>query len=301
MAVHEVRASGFEYLALATKLLQRARLTEAGLWEAADLQWWWRTPRRSDQIDQLFWVDDEGPIASVVLTDWGRAWGCDPIVVPTISTVPLPIVWARAIEAIDSLRLDAVEVLARDDDFELLALLAGAGFMTGHDRSGITWMDSQDRPDMAAAPEGFVLVDRARQTSGPHPMRRRSGQRVEARLRQCSLYDPALDLAVEAADGKVAGYALFWFDPVTEVDLVEPMRVEDAYQRRGLAQALLTAGLDRLATRGARRLKVGYSTDVARQLYVGAGFRVASTLRSYRWRRPVDRPCLDLSPSTKAR
>ncbi len=91
-------------------------------------------------------------------------------------------------------------------------------------------------------------------------MRRRSGEGVEARLRQCSLYDPALDLAVEAADGEGAGYALFWFDPVTEVGLVEPMRVEDAYQRRGLARAMLTAGLDRLGKRGARRLKVGYGS-----------------------------------------
>jgi len=81
-------------------------------------------------------------------------------------------------------------------------------------------------------------------------MRRRSGEAVDARLRQCSLYVPALDLAVETGDGETAGYALFWFDPVTKVGLVEPMRVEDAYQRRGLARAMLTAGLDRLAKRG---------------------------------------------------
>jgi len=118
-------------------------------------------------------------------------------------------------------------------------------------------------------------------------MRRRSGEGVEARLRQCSLYDPALDLAVEGADGEPAGYALLWFDPVTEVGLVEPMRVEDAYQRRGLAHSMLTAGLDRLAKRGARRLKVGYATDAARGLYVGAGYRVTSTGRSYSWTRPV--------------
>jgi hypothetical protein len=38
MAIHEIRASGMEYLALATELLQRARLAdaEARLWEAAD-------------------------------------------------------------------------------------------------------------------------------------------------------------------------------------------------------------------------------------------------------------------------
>jgi hypothetical protein len=50
---------------------------------------------------------------------------------------------------------------------------------------------------------------------------------------------------------------------------------------------MLTAGLDRLAERGSRRLKVGYATDVARRLYVGAGFRVTSTTSSFSWRRPV--------------
>src|SRR6266576_2158224 len=285
MAIREVRASGLEYLALATQLLQRARLAdaEAGVWEAADLQWWWRTPRPSDAIDQLFWIDDEGPVAGVVLTDWGRAWGCDPIVVPGSSTVPLSTVWARALAAIDTLRL---EVLAPDDDFELLELLAEAGFVSDDYGSGSTWMHATDRPDVAQLPEGFVLADRAQDTGTPHAMRRRSGEEVEARLLQCSLYDPALDLAVEGPDGQAAGYSLFWFDPVTEVGLLEPMRVEDAYQRRGLARAMLTAGLDRLAQRGARRLKVGYATDVARRLYVGAGFRVTSTSRSYSWRRP---------------
>jgi ribosomal protein S18 acetylase RimI-like enzyme len=296
MPLREVRASGLEYLALATELLQRARLTdpEAGLWEAADLQWWWRTPRRSDAIDQRFWVDDEGPVAGVVLTDWGRAWGCDPVVVPG-ATVPLAAVWSRAVEAIDGLGLGAVEVLARDDDVELLKLLDGAGFVTDGERAGVTWMDVANRPDVVALPNGFALVDRARGTTGPHSMRRRSGEGVEARLRQCSLYDPALDLAVETAAGEAAGYALFWFDPVTKVGLVEPMRVENAYQRRGLARAMLTAGLDRLALRGASRLKVGYGSDVARRLYLGAGFRVTSTSRSYSWTRSVaiDRPKAD--------
>ena len=48
----------------------------------------------------------------------------------------------------------------------------------------------------------------------------------------------------------------------------------------------MTAGLDRLAARGARRLKVGYTTAAARSLYVGAGFRVTSTSTSYSWKRP---------------
>jgi predicted N-acetyltransferase YhbS len=289
VTLREVRASGLDYLALSTRLLQRARLAdpEAGIWEAADLQWWWRTPRRSDTTEQLFWVDERGPVAGLVFTEWRRAWGCDPIVVSD-SPVPLATVWARALETIDALDLEAVETLARDDDRELIHLLTASGF-AADERSGITWLDAGGRPAVARLPDGFVLLDRAGETTTPHPMRRRSGAEVETRLRQCSLYDPALDLAVEAADGDVAGYALFWFDPVTEVGLVEPMRVEDAYQRRGLARALLTEGIDRLAKRGARRLKVGYGTDAARALYVGAGFRVAATCTSYAWTRPGGR------------
>lgn len=286
MAIDEVQANGLEYLAVATKLLQRARLAqaEAGLWEAADLQWWWRTPRRSDAIDQLFWIDDEGPVAGVILTDWSSGWGCDLIVVPGAATVPLPTIWGRAVQAIDALGIEAVDVRVDNDDAELVDLLVSTGFVAGEE-DGTTWMAAEERPDVTPLPEGFVLVDRALETTRPHPMRHRNGEQVESRLRQCSLYDPTLDLAAETADGQVAGYALFWFDPVTEVGMLEPMRVEDEYQRRGLARAMLTAGLDRLASRSARRLKVSYATAAARALYVGAGFREISTSTSYSWKR----------------
>jgi GNAT superfamily N-acetyltransferase len=280
-AVREVKASGLEYLTLATELLQRSRLAEpeVGVWEAADLQWWWRTPRRSDAIEHVFWVDDKGPVAAAVVTEWTGTWECAPVVVPQ-SDVPLSTVLERGLEVIDGLEAGAVEVLAREDDVELLGLLVAAGLVPG-EQSWNSWMDADDRPEVAKPPPGFVLVDRERTYAGPHPMRRRNGEAVATRLQQCSLYDPALDLAVETGDGQTAGYALFWFDPVTEVGLVEPMRVEDEFQRRGLASALLTEGLDRLAARGASRMKVGFVTAAARALYLGAGFRVTSANRSY--------------------
>jgi predicted N-acetyltransferase YhbS len=282
MALKEIRVKGYASVGLATKLLQRARVAdaEAGFWEAADVQWWWRKPRRSDELEQLFWTDDDGPVAAVLLTDFGRAWQCDPVVVPGVSSIALSTVWARAAEAIDELRPEAVEVFARDDDLGSVELLHRAGFVA-NSPSGIAWMNADDRAEVVNLPEGFVLVDRADETIKPHPMRRRNGEGIEARLRQCSLYDPAIDVAVEAADGRVAGSALFWFDPVTEVGLVEPMRVEDEYQRRGLARAMLTSGLDRLARLGARRIKVGYSSDAAGALYSGVGFRLTSTTTTY--------------------
>jgi GNAT superfamily N-acetyltransferase len=144
--------------------------------------------------------------------------------------------------------------------------------------SGTSWMDADQRPPLAQV-DGFVLVDRVARANRPHPMIARNGELVAQRLRQCPLYDPMLDLAVEDTAGNVAGYALFWFEDTTLVGLLEPMRVEDEYQRRGLAQMLLTNGLDRLARAGARRLKVGFETDAARNLYLGAGFLRTSTDR----------------------
>ena len=57
------------------------------------------------------------------------------------------------------------------------------------------------------------------------------------------------------------------------------MRVEDDYQRRGLARMLATNGLDRVVRKGARRVKVGFESDAARALYVGAGFAQTSVDR----------------------
>jgi hypothetical protein len=60
----------------------------------------------------------------------------------------------------------------------------------------------------------------------------RHGDRVEARLWECSLYDPPFDLAVEDADGNVADCALFRRDDRTAVGPLKSMPVEDGYRRR---------------------------------------------------------------------
>jgi hypothetical protein len=71
-ALREQSLSGFAHLEAVTALLQRIRRTHAtaGLWEAADRQWSWRTPRPSDDLPQLFWLDEGGqPAAAVIMTE----------------------------------------------------------------------------------------------------------------------------------------------------------------------------------------------------------------------------------------
>lgn len=257
-------------------MLQRVRLAEpqAGIWDAADVQWWWRKPRESDDVAQLFWVDGRGPVACVLLTTWDEFWQCDPIVVPR-ADLELEAVWERALQEIHRHAEDRVDVPVEGNDLALRSLVERAGFVPGQ-RSSTAWMEAADRPGVQSLPDGFVLVDRARRSGTPHPMRHRNGDAVEARLSECPLYDPELDLAVESVDGRVAGYSLYWFDPVTKTGLVEPVRVEGEYQRRGLARAMLTEGIDRLAAKGARRVKIGFESEAAGALYQGIGFRPTS-------------------------
>lgn len=282
--VEEIKAHGPEARELATQLLRRTRLADpvgGGIWEAADVQWWWRQPRASDAVDQPFWLDDKGPVAGVLMTSWrDDRWQCDPVVLPSVADIDPERVWAHARELIHRHARGVIEVNLRDDDPTFTDLAADLGLSPG-DRGTITWMDSQDRPAPRTPAEGFTIVDRALRAGSPHPMSVRNGPAIVERLQECSLYDPGLDLAVETDDGRPAGYSLYWFDPVTRVGYVEPMRVEDEFQRLGLATAMLTEGVDRLAGRGAERLKILFGTQAASAVYQGVGFRPAATITTY--------------------
>jgi GNAT superfamily N-acetyltransferase len=277
---------GLERLSATTAVLQRARLARplGDMWEAADVQWWWRRPRLTDELTLPVWFDEIGAVAAAGLTAWGDTWQADVFAVPSI--VSEEDVWAATLEAAAGHRGEALQVLVFGDNVPLAGLAIQSGFAMTDESAGTSWMDADHHPPVAQV-DGFTIVDRLTRGDRPHPMIARNGELVEPRLRQCSLYDPTLDLAVEDAEGSVAGYALFWFDPLTLVGLVEPMRVKDEYQRRGLARMLLTSGLDRLARKGARRLKVGFETDAARNLYLGAGFVQRSIDRLFTRRREV--------------
>lgn len=298
-AMREVGATGLEALALTTQLLQRARLAHptAGLWEAADFQWWWRRPQPADQVEKVFWLDDDGPVAGALVTSWGPdSWQYDPVVVPGTPSPTRSAVWDRALALAATVTNRTLEngqgtasgtgsapafevgVMDGDREFEDLAGRAGLSPVR-HDSTA--WLAAERRPAVIPLPKGFSLVDRTQRLDAPHHMRHRNGAEVAERLGQCSLYDPTLDIAIETDAGQMAAYSLYWFDPVTKVGLVEPVRVEDAFQRRGLARAMLSAGLERVAAKGAQRMKVSYSSAPAAALYLGLGFEAESTTTWY--------------------
>ena len=277
-------------------MLQRARLADpvGGVWEAADLQWWWRQWRPTDELWVPVWSDQLGPCAAISVMDClgrshadragrsdgpgrgGAQWQVDLFVVP--ETIDLQEVWSALVELLEQHRPALTEVAAREDDQALIDRLMTGGFTPIGDPSPIMWMDSASRPPVLEPPEGYRIVDRASQPTGPHPM----GSGLEERLHECSLYDPKLDLAMIAPGGEVAGYGLFWADLDTGVGMLEPMRVNDAYQRQGLAKALLAFGLDRLAHAGIQRIKVTFARYAGHDLHASGAFSTAGSARMWK-------------------
>lgn len=264
---------GLHYLDAVTRLLQRRRLAnpEGEVWEAADLQWEWRRNPHDDPADARFWYDDGEPVAGVVFTRSGTdRIGCDVFAPPDFEPA-----WTFVAQRCAELDGSRIEMSLPEDDPATHEAARRVGFAPSDGAYAVCWLEPAGRREpRRPLPAGYRIVARADDRARPHPMIGRNGAEVEDRLRQCSLYDPTLDLAVLAPDGTVAGYALFWPDLVTGVGLVEPMRVEDAHAGQGLAARLMDAGLRGLTARGCTRLKISFepANAAAARVYTGAGF-----------------------------
>lgn len=280
MRATEQHRVGLDYLEAATTLLQRVRNAHPtkGLFEAGELQWWWRNQRSTDDLDQLFWFDELGrPEAAVIVTDWGDRIALTPVVMPDARPEWVAHVVERGLAHTLAAGFEAVEVEVDGADVVMREVLIGSGFMLDHEGFlAESWLAADARPNVSPLHDEYRLFSRLETMQLPHHMisERRKHTDVEPRLRETSLYRPDLDLAVHDSGGRPAAYGLFWFDPETATGVVEPMRTEEEHQQRGLARHVLTAGIDRLAGAGAERIKICFETNnpSARHLYLDVGF-----------------------------
>jgi GNAT superfamily N-acetyltransferase len=292
--VHELqeeRRVGLRYLNDVTLLLQRIRATHptAGLYEAADLQWWWsQRLRPTNELSQLFWFDRHGHAqAAMIATDTGSQVQLDPIVMPDASPELVAHVMERGLAHASESGVESVCLEVDSANRLLREMLIGRGFVIEEGGLIETWLAADTRPEISPLQDGYRLSSRLDELQRPHHMIKRNGPGVESRLRETSLYRPDLDLVVygksdgksdatsDATSDRVAAYGLFWFDPTTATGLVEPMRTEDDDQRRGLARHILASGIDMLVKTGAKRIKICFAPDnpASSHLYLSVGFK----------------------------
>lgn len=275
---------GLDYLRTVTELLQRVRKAHPtfGLYQAAEIQFWWSVARSTDTFDQLFWFDDQDrPVAAVTVTDFADGTSLvyeQPtmvvIVMPDATSEWVAHVVGRGLAHLDERGIHAVELEVDSADGFMRDLLLGHGFTRRGPAVVECWLDADRRPDVSPLAGGYRLQSRLDRMDRPHHL---SGSRradPERRLRQTSLYRPELDLVVVDADENPVAHGMFWYDPATGTGVVEPMRTSDAHQRRGLGRHILTSGVDRLADAGATRISIGFEPDnpSSGHLYRSVGF-----------------------------
>jgi GNAT superfamily N-acetyltransferase len=91
-------------------------------------------------------------------------------------------------------------------------------------------------------------------------------------IQTAPLYRRDLDLVAVDPNGQFAGFTTVWFDDVTRTAVFEPVGVDPAYQRRGIARALMHEGLRRAKRIGATLAFVGSFSEAAHKTYASAGF-----------------------------
>jgi ribosomal protein S18 acetylase RimI-like enzyme len=286
--LREVELDGRAYLDSATELLLLARGDDpmAGLWEAGDVQWWWKDEAGYASTHRTFWLEVEGrPVAGLLVAETAPAAG-EP------GRVDADLIWRPRGDALVRERivpdaLDRFAALSRTSDSpvsvyvderdgDLRRRLEATGFRRAPGDDFLQLAQRPERPpEPIPLPPGVRFADdRARPTDRPHHLAKRNGEHVADRLRECSLYRPDLDLCVRTDDGEVAAYCLCWLDPGNRVGLFEPVRTEDAFQRRGIGRALMVEGIRRLMVGGASLIKVtsAAGNEAAKRLYRSVGF-----------------------------
>ncbi len=275
---------GIDYLVAVTALLQRVRSAHPtqGLYDAAELQWWWSIPRSTDNLPQLFWFDDlDRPAAAVVATDWGDGSSAvyeETTLVLIVMPDATPAWVAHVVErglahAIES-GIGVLEMEVDRADGVMRDVLFGHGFKVKEDGLIESWLHADARPEISPLSDDYRLFTRLGAMQRPHHMTHPRRPDIEQRLQQTSLYRADLDLLILDSEDNRAAYGLFWYDAETATGVVEPMRTEDDHQRRGLARHILTTGSDLLADAGAERIKICYEPDnpAASHLYRSVGF-----------------------------
>lgn len=97
-------------------------------------------------------------------------------------------------------------------------------------------------------------------------------------------YDPAHEIVAEAPDGRIGAYTVYWSDERNGLGHFEPVGTHGDFRRLGLARAVMTESMRRMAERGLRRVTVNHDAEnlPAAELYGSLGFTRECRTHGYR-------------------
>jgi len=101
-------------------------------------------------------------------------------------------------------------------------------------------------------------------------------------------YHPDREIVVEAPDGRIAAFTVYWIDEHNRFGHFEPVGTHREFQRRGLARAVMLAAMHRMRALGLTTVSVNHNAEnePARRLYTSLGFRRRHVTYGFRRPRP---------------
>ncbi|MEE6261286.1 GNAT family N-acetyltransferase [Plantactinospora sonchi] len=180
-----------------------------------------------------------------------------------------------------------------DRDVTRIRLLTELGFTQFRTWDDVTERDLGDPLPEPTTPDGFVLRS-ARLTDADQLAEARNrafdtdwtGELYRSAVMTKPGYDPAREIVVEAPDGRIAAFTVYWLDERNRRGHFEPVGTHPDFQRRGLARAAMLAAMRRMRTAGMTTVSVHYNADnlPAHRLYASIGFQ--KRYQTYGFRRP---------------
>jgi GNAT superfamily N-acetyltransferase len=260
----------------------RRQSPRSGYSHPGEVDWWFYYPRRA--WDVTVWEDERGPAGWIVLDPELRS--ADMAVRPDLRGGPGE---ECLIEHVDkALGHGGGTLFAWADDEARAELLARYGYQPAGPAYQTFACALTGTITVPPAPEGFRLLDAvtdewvAERAECHHRAFDPSMMTAEAyaAFRDAPDYDPALDVAVASADGRIVASAMAWLDPVSRSGQLEPVGTRPHFWRRGLGQVANREALRRLQQRGAVIVGVntyaGHEGNIA--FYESCGFERGTTI-----------------------
>ncbi|ROT33977.1 N-acetyltransferase [Micromonospora sp. HM5-17] len=180
-----------------------------------------------------------------------------------------------------------------DRDTTRIRLLTELGFTRFRTWDEVTERDLTDPLPEPSVPEGFVLrgarladADRLAEARNHSFDTDWTGALYRSAVMTKPGYHPEREIVVEAPDGRIATFVVYWVDGRNRAGHVEPVGTHRDFQRRGLARAAMLEAMRRMRALGLTTVSVNHNAEnlPARRLYASLGFR--RQYETYGYRRP---------------
>ncbi len=248
-------------------------------WHAGDLVWRMFFSSLFDPSQNVrLWHDENGALV-------GFGWFYPPngadLHPREPALLPEMIDWAQAVAGDGELYLATLDVSHTEN-----AILEAHGFQRAEPYGYHSRRSLAGAVSAPTLPHGFTL----RPLAGDHEVAERALLHQQAfgteyvtvpgyrNVTLAPLYLRDLDLVAVAPDGRLTAFALCWLDEANRVGLVEPVGTHPDFQRKGLARALLLAGLRQMQARGMQSVVIASAADhvASNTLYRSLGFEPIS-------------------------